>query len=170
MATADSIRVAAGRRSIDVERELARLEEMPPRELREEFARVFGEATNAKNKRWLVKRIIWRLQANAEGGLSERALRRAAELANDADLRTTPPRATPVRTVEAGPERDPRIPMPPSDLTRVYKGRTISVRVRVDGFEWEGEVYPSLSAVVKAITGSHWNGFRFFGLDGRAYQ
>ena len=60
--------------------------------LRQRYAEVFGETTNAKNKAWLVKRIAWRLQALAEGDLSERARRRAAELANDADLRLSPPR------------------------------------------------------------------------------
>jgi hypothetical protein len=52
---------------------------------------VFGEATRAGNKSWLIKRIAWRLQALAEGDLSERARQRAKELANDADLRLSPP-------------------------------------------------------------------------------
>src|SRR5262249_10819096 len=57
------------------------------------YARVFGEATSGHNRVWLLRRIAWRIQALAEGGLSERARRRAAELARDADLRSTPPAA-----------------------------------------------------------------------------
>jgi hypothetical protein len=71
----------------NVGKELAALQRMTVKELRTRYAEVFGEATNANNRAWLVKRIAWRLQALAEGDLSERARQRAAELANDADLR-----------------------------------------------------------------------------------
>src|SRR5262249_39172884 len=72
--------------------ELAGLEHLTVPELRHQYARLFGEPTWAANRAWLVKRIAWRMQALAEGDLSERARRRAAELANDADLRLGPPR------------------------------------------------------------------------------
>src|ERR1700694_2236373 len=76
---------------------------MTVKELRQRYLEVFGEETAAQNKVWLVRRIAWRLQSLAEGGLSERAQRRAPELANDADIRMTPP---PVKTpVEPIPER-----------------------------------------------------------------
>jgi hypothetical protein len=64
--------------------ELATLQRLTIGQLRQRFAEVFGEATAASNRTWLVKRIVWRLQALAEGDLSERARRRAAELARDA--------------------------------------------------------------------------------------
>ena len=52
------------------------------------YREVFGDDTNTRNKQWLIKRIAWRIQANAMGGLSEsEPKRRAAELANDADVR-----------------------------------------------------------------------------------
>ncbi len=60
---------------------LIELQQMTVDELRSKYAEVFGEPTGARHKNWLVKRIAWRLQALAEGGLSERAQRRAAELA-----------------------------------------------------------------------------------------
>ncbi len=68
---------------------------MTPTQLREKYVEVFGEATVTKNRTWLVRRIAWRLQALAEGDLSERARDRAAELARDADLRVLPPREKP---------------------------------------------------------------------------
>ena len=73
-------------------KEVVALQRMTMRELRAKYADVFAEETRATNRIWMVKRIAWRLQALAEGDLSERAQRRAAELANDADLRTTVPK------------------------------------------------------------------------------
>ena len=62
---------------------------------------------------------------------------------------------------------DPRLPPVGAAITRKYKGRTLTVTVLADGFEYEGERYRSLTAVAKAINGSHMNGFRFFGLEGK---
>ena len=157
--------------SINVAREVAALQRLTVPQLRQRYAEVYGETTNANNRPWLVKRIVWRLQALAEGDLSERARQRAAELANDADLRLNPPR-TPA-AAEAAPlpppepvtlrfQSDDRLPPAGTVLTRPYKGRVLQVLIRADGFEFEGEVYPSLSAVAKVVTGSHCNGFLFF--------
>src|SRR5262249_41332941 len=139
------------------------------RQLRARYAAVYGEGTAAGNRAWLVKRIAYRLQVLAEGDLSERARRRAAELANDADLRLYPPRAlaAPAPQVVAPPPpppKDARLPPPGTVLARPYRGETLQVRVLDDGFEFQGRVYPSLSAVAKAATGSHCNGFHFFRL------
>jgi hypothetical protein len=107
------------------------------------------------------------LQALEEGDLSERARRRAEELANDADLRVTPPRSRGKTQINHKPitiRLDKRLPTRDTVITRQYKGRTVQVRVTTDGFEYEGETYKSLSAVAKAVTGAHWNGYHFFDL------
>ncbi len=155
-------------------RQLSDLQRLGVKELRGKFAEVFGEAANANNRDWLVKRIAWRLQALAEGGLSERATQRAAELANDADLRVVPPRqngrvATAMPpALTARPDADHRLPPPGTVITRPYKGDDLQVKVLTKGFEFEGKQYTSLSAVAKAVTGSHCNGSLFFrvGLNG----
>src|SRR6516165_2217799 len=103
-------------------------------QLRQRFAELFGEATLASNRTWLVKRIAWRLQALAEGDLSERARRRAAELARDAYLRLNPPRskitpAIPQQPVSVPTSIDPRLPPPGTILTRSYKGQQLHVQV-----------------------------------------
>lgn len=156
-------------------KELAALERMTVGQLQQRYADVFGEIVRSRHKQYLIRRIAWRLQANAEGGLSERALRRAEELADVADVRVTPPRcgisvnaAAPVTRADA-PTRptDPRLPPVGAAITRKYKGRTLAVTVLADGFEYAGERYPSLTAVAKAITGSHMNGFRFFQIEGK---
>jgi hypothetical protein len=59
---------------------------------------------------------------------------------------------------------DDRLPPPSTTITREYKGQTLQIKVLQTGFEFEGEVYKSLSAVAKAITGQHCNGFHFFRL------
>lgn len=157
---------------LNLAKEVAALQRLTVPELRGRYAEVFGERTNANHRTWLVKRIAWRLQALAEGDLSERARRRAEALARDADLRLNPPRGTQAavaseeqtRTVALAVKADDRLPVTGTILTRAYKGRTLQVQVLVQGFEFEGEVYKSLSAVAKAVTGSHCNGFLFFGL------
>ena len=152
--------------SQNLARELAALQRLTVPQLRLRYAEVFHETTNANNRTWLVKKIAWRLQALAEGGLSERARQRAAELANDADLRSNPPKTIPMPIPAATPtppaQADDRLPPPGTVLTRPYKGEVLQVQIRAEGFEHAGQVYPSLSAVAKAITGSHCNGFLFF--------
>jgi hypothetical protein len=153
---------------LNILNEVAALERMTVGQLRQRFAELFGEATQASNRTWLVKRIAWRLQALAEGDLSQRARQRAAELARDADLRLNPPQSK-ANTTTPPPEDvripapvDHRLPPPGSILARPYKGQLVQVQVLTDGFAYAGRVYASLSAVAKAITGSHCNGFLFF--------
>ena len=159
-------------------KELAALESMTMADLKRKYAELFGDETRARNRTWLVRRIAWRMQANQYGGLSERARQRAAELANESDLRILPPRVKPdrrttqpgaptaVATVQFDPET--RLPLAGTILVREYKGRKLQVRVLESGFEFEGEVYRSLSAVAKTITGSHCNGYLFFRLNREA--
>lgn len=156
---------------MNIEVELNELQAMTTDKLRDRYAEVFGEEPRSRHKEYLIRKIAWRLQANAEGDLSERARRRAEELAVDAEVRTTPPRgqgptkATSVETAQkVQVSCDPRLPSPGTAITRQYKGRTLEVRVLREGFEYNGERYKTLSAVAKAITGSHCNGFRFFRL------
>lgn len=156
---------------LNITKEVATMEAMTVGQLQTRYVEVFGEAVRSRHKHYLIRRIAWRLQADAEGGLSERALRRAEELARNADVRVTPPRGTAsgVGGVSTATVRvsntDSRLPSPGAQITRKYKGRKIVVTVNSDGFDYLGEKYKSLSSIAKAITGSHMNGFRFFGLE-----
>ena len=153
---------------INVSKEVTALRRMTVPQLREKYFDVFGDQTRARHKEFLIKRIIWRQQVLAEGDLSERARRRAAELANDADLRLGAPTANgpeAYTTKATGRlEGDSRLPMPGAMITREYMGQIVEVTVIPKGFQYDGRVYRSLSAVAKAITGTHWNGYHFFGL------
>src|SRR5580698_4412763 len=133
----------------------------------------FREPTRSRHREHLFRRIAWRLQALAEGDLTERALKRAQQIARDADLRKVAPRdflrvdGEPVQTTPSGRNGRPadcRLPLPGVVLSRKWKGRTILVDVLADGFRYENRHYSSLSAIAVTITGTRWNGIAFFGL------
>ncbi|HRZ56219.1 MAG: DUF2924 domain-containing protein [Candidatus Latescibacteria bacterium] len=156
--------------ALNIGKEITALKRMTVPELRRKYAVAFGETTTSRHKEFLIRRIVWRLQVNQEGGLSERARLRARELAAESDVRMTAPRPRPVapggETTTAPIEfpKDDRLPMPGAIITRRYKDQTIEVRVLPKGFEYEGDIYRTLSAVAKQVTGTHWNGFNFFKL------
>lgn len=164
----------------DIEAQLAALEQMTTSELAEHYSKLHGQPCRTRHRAYLIRKIAWRIQANAEGDLSERARKRAAELADDAEVRVMAPKTMicPPQTGEAitvtkliapGNEKhptDPRLPPPGTAIVREYKGRTHRVVVCDDGngFEYEGDRYRTLTAVAHRITGSHINGYRFFRL------
>jgi hypothetical protein len=163
--------------TLNIDQEMAGLARLSIDGLRSAYADVFGEPSRSRHREWLVRRILWRRQALDEGDLPDRARRRAAELANDADLRLLPPRPTTAAPapatsakVNATARLDSRLPPVGATITRTYKGQTLDVKVREAGFEYEDAVYKSLSAVARAITGQHCNGFHFFRLGKEASQ
>ena len=154
-----------------ISEQIETLKHMTVRQLRERYQEVFGQESRSNHKQFLFRRIAWRLQAQAEGGLSERARRRALEIADDDELRIRPPKGfdfdgaaarCAYQTVAADP--DPRRPLPGAVLEREYKGRSITVRVYPNDFEFNGKRYRSLSAIAKEVTGTKWNGYLFFHL------
>ena len=158
--------------AFDAQAEWKRLSSLTIRELRDEHVRVLGWRHHTGSRKFLSRRICWKLQEMAEGGLSERAKQRAREIAAVSSVREIPPpgwpetEALPSQDAEvSSPKRDPRIPPVGSVLRREHKGKAIVVTVREGGFEYDGTVYRSLSAVARAATGVQWNGFRFFKLD-----
>jgi len=141
--------------------------------LREKYRKVFQEETRSRHREHLFRRIAWRLQALAEGDLSERARDRARQIAQDADLRTVAPRdfftieGEEVKTTRGDRnrrEQDSRLPVPGALLSRKWKGKTLLVEVLAKGFRYENRHYSSLSAIAVAVTGTRWNGLAFFGL------
>ena len=163
----------------DIATEMAALDGMTTGELADRYAELHGQPCRTRHRAYLIRKVAWRIQANAEGDLSERARKRAAELANDADVRVMapptmicPPQYGETATItkpaptDKGKPIDPRLPAPGSAIIRQYKGRIHRVVYMKDGsgFEYEGDRYRTLTAVAKRITRSHINGFRFFKL------
>ena len=130
--------------------QLLALTDMKTAALRQRYLELFKEPSNSGNAAWLRKRIAWRIQSLAEGGLSERARKRAVELADEADLRMRAPVCLPpIESIQGvvSPGRDPRLPKPGTMLSRTFKGRQVVVTVLEDGFAFEDRTYKSLSAI-----------------------
>jgi len=160
----------------DLHDEIKRLTRMNLGQLHDEYEAATGEIARSNNRVFLIKRIAWRRQADQQGDLSLRARAKATELAREKDLRVRPAREVHVAFAEvtaeddspSGVKRPERKPLAVgTTLSRDYRGARVSATVLAKGFEYNGVVFPSLSAVAKAVTGSHWNGRLFFGLSRR---
>jgi hypothetical protein len=152
---------------------LQALRTMTVAELRVKHLELFGIETQSRHKDQLFKRLAWRIQELEFGGLSERAKRRAEEIANDLDARFLPPRKPQNRGGKPHELMVTRVrpeggrPAAGTILRREYHGEIHEVTVLERGFEYEGKGYRSLSGIARAITGTHWNGHLFFGLRSR---
>ncbi|MCU1337758.1 MAG: hypothetical protein JWO19_3339 [Bryobacterales bacterium] len=156
---------------------IAAIEELPHSKvaaLQKRYRELFGEESKSSNKQFLFRRIAYRLQANAEGDLCERARNRATDIADDRDLRLRAPKEFVTRLGSVSqsidrsrPPKDGRLPEPGSLLTRRVGDRQIVVKVLKEGFEYESRRYRSLSAIAREVTGTRWNGLLFFGLAER---
>ena len=135
--------------------------------LRARYRELFGEESESSSATHLLRRIAWRLQAAAQGDLTDRARQRAAELIADADLRlNTRRKVSPPSAVKASTGwHDRRVPPVGTVLEREFQGHVIAVRVLEAGFEYDGRKFDSLSAVACQVTGTRWNGFDFFRLN-----
>jgi hypothetical protein len=141
--------------SLDIAAEQARLEALSNFELRGEWRRLHAmQPPKSLSRDLLLRGITYKLQERAFGGLSKSVLRR---------LSGTTPESPPGLT----PKAAPAIVKPGTRLVREWNGQTHTVLVHADGVEWRGKRFRSLSVIAREITGTHWSGPRFFGLQGR---
>jgi hypothetical protein len=141
------------RKTIDVE--IARLRDLDVGALRARWHTVFGRRSSPHLPRHLLFRVLaYRLQADRFGDLDteSRRLLDGAGSPEDAGRRSVDPNRL---TIDLRPG---------TMLAREWNGRMQRVAVLADGFAWNGKTYPSLSKIAQAITGTRWNGPRFFGL------
>jgi hypothetical protein len=131
--------------------QIAALKTKSTPELREMWNELFGRETPVLGRRYLEDRLAFRLQELRYGGLSDRARRKLDALADQLDPK-------------AARRHDPGRLLPGTELRRQWQGTEHVVRVREQDFEYDGRPYRSLSAVARAIAGSRWNGWAFFGL------
>ena len=149
------------------------LQRMTVGELRVEWVRLYGEPSRSRNRTFLWRRLAWRIQELALGGLSESAKSRILELAPTTFERSqVPPGFSPAVGESSTsprhlPRRDPRLPSPGSTIVREYRGQTLRLNVLDDGFELGGVHYDSLSEAARIVTGQRWNGPLFWGLRKR---
>jgi hypothetical protein len=151
---------AAGRvADPEVEAELERLPKVPIAELRSHYRDLFRtEPPKAFGPDLLRRSIAHRIQERVYGGLSREHQRLLDQLVRAA-------RAKPNGRLEL-----PRRIKPGSELVRTWNRRTYRVMVMEKGFAWEGKTFSSLSEIAFEITGTKWNGPRFFGLRSRPSQ
>ena len=141
-------------------RQITQLSKLSFSELQARWRSLFGSEPPAYHRRFLVKRLAYRIQELAYGGLSETIRAQMADILQDAGLdeqASIPGRG---RTQK----RSQDLPLAGTRLVREWNGRRYEVTVASGGFIFEGRRYRSLTAITKVITGTHWNGRAFFGL------
>jgi hypothetical protein len=159
-------------KKISIAAEVARLAKMTVQQLRARHLELLGEPARSHHKEFLARQIAWRMQAEAEGGLPEETRQLALAIAREAPLRVRIESAAARGAAEASrtattrltTNQDVRLPMPGSLLMKEHKGETHVVKVLDNGFDYDGRLYPSLSAIAQEITGTKWNGYAFFSL------
>jgi hypothetical protein len=134
---------------------LAALKTAATPELKAQWRDLFDSDPPPFNRRYLESRLAYRIQELAYGGLKPETVRRLERLGEELD---------------GGDKKKPRLrldrdrPIAGTRLLREWQGVEQVVTVITDGFEWQGRPYKSLSAIARAITGTRWNGWVFFGL------
>lgn len=137
---------------------VAALERMREPELREQWRTMFGSEPPSCRPSVVVRRLSHRVQELAFGTPLEEVKRRIEEKRTALGLDDMALRRG------RGGRRQTGTPVVGTRLVREWNGSRCEVTVTADGFEFQGRTYRSLSAVAKAITGTHWNGRAFFGL------
>ena len=134
--------------------QLAALKRMTVVELKAKWESLFGSPAPNNSRSYLELRLGYRIQELTLGGLSRETRRTLDLLADEIDGKIGR------KAIIA----DSRNPVVGTRLVREWDGVEHTVTVMRDGYDWQGRKFKSLSAVAKAITGTQWNGYRFFGL------
>ena len=141
----------------DVLGRLAALKAATTPDLKQQWRELFAAEPPPYNRRFLESRLAYRIQELAYGGLKPETIQRLEELGEQLDG------GNPVLRRIRGDD----MPIAGTRLVREYQGVDHSVTVLHEGFEYQGRPYQSLSAIARAITGTRWNGWLFFGLKNR---
>lgn len=155
----------------DLPAQLGSLDNMTVSQLSEWYRQLYGEPPRTRHRKALQKRLAFRLQERTLGGLSSEVQATinalGAELPERWRMRlAASPKTGPQTSAPTAPLRDPRLPAPGSVVRRIYRGKLYEATVEEQGFSFLGKSYRSLSAIAKQITGTAWNGFDFFELNG----
>ena len=136
---------------------LAALKSMSVNDLKAEWQALFNAPAPNNSRTFLESRLAYRIQELTYGGPDKQTRRLLDLLADEVE-------GTLTRKAQIA---DPRNPVVGTKLIREWDGTAHTVTVLKEGFEWGDQRYKSLSAVARAITGTRWNGYRFFGLRER---
>ena len=140
------------KRHNELSQQIAALNELTAQQLRDEWRRLYRGQPPRLSRDLLIRTISYRMQELAYGGLSKATQRKLAALTRELERKGS---------IVVTPDSCLR---PGTRLVREWRGRTHTVVVTEDGFEFAGKSFPSLTKIAHAITGAHWSGPRFFGL------
>ena len=133
---------------------LAALKDMSVVELKAQWQALIGTPAPNNSRSFLEQRIAYRIQELTWGGLAKPVVQLLDALADEVEG----------KKVRQSVISDPRNPVIGTRLVREWDGAEHVITVMTDGFDWQGRRYKSLSAIARDITGTRWNGYRFFGL------
>ncbi len=133
---------------------LAALKDMTVKELKAEWAKLFSSDAPNNSRPFLEQRLAYRIQELTWGGPSKPVRQLLDALADEVEG----------KKVRRSVITDPRNPVIGTRLVREWDGAEHVITVLKDGFDWQGRRYKSLSSIARDITGTRWNGYRFFGL------
>src|SRR6185369_14178578 len=136
---------------------IAALKDMPIVQLKQKWRDLFDTEPPPYNRRFMEHRLPYRIQELVYGGLKPETLKRLKELGEQLDG------GNPANRRRHHHDR----PLAGTRLIREWQGVEHCVTVRDDGYEYQGRPFKSLSAIARAITGTQWNGWLFFGLKNR---
>ena len=147
--------------------QIMELKERSLAELKAKYKELFGQEIPSSNKVFLWRKIAYRIQELECGNVSEETQGKIQELIKRYD----PVNNTNIRRDDRNgqiakkkPNRDRRLPIPGTLITKEYKGKKYELKILEKGFEYNNKTYKSLSAIAKEVTGAHWNGYIFFNL------
>ncbi len=151
--------------SDSVLRQVADLQNLTYEQLKDLWRTLNGSEPPAYNRRYIISRLAYRIQEIAYGGLSDDAHEKMSEALKRHGYNED---GMPARSGDRRVSSSRNLPIIGSKIVREWNGKRYEVIALRDGFEFEGRKYRSLTAIVKAITGTHWNGRKFFGVAGRS--
>lgn len=141
--------------------ELTRVEGLDHKDLSQEWIKLIGSAPpKASSRKYLLCAVAYEQQCKRLSGLTKREQKVLSE-----HIKRSSPKAVSAKTKRASVAL-----IPGSKLIREWNGRSYQVSVIEEGFVYQDKIWPSLSAIARDITGAHWSGPRFFGVDGRVHR
>ena len=133
----------------NVRNELLEIQQMTEAQLREKWVALYGKKPPNFSEPFLRRRLAYRVQELAYGGVTEPTLQKIREV-----------------QVKSARKKPSKVNLRVGTIIcRVWHRRRYDVTVMPDGFEWDGQIYPTLSAIASKISGTNRNGLEFFGIQ-----
>jgi hypothetical protein len=148
----------------EIAQKIEALKDASLKDLQAAYSEHFPSKKVSNNRTYIWRRVAYRMQELEFGKLSAEAKTKLQALMESYDPVNNAVLKPQVAASGFLPKRDRRLPLSGTIITKVYKGTKIQVKTLDNGFEYNGKIYKSLTAIAKEITGAHWNGYLFFNL------